>query len=175
MASLLLHICCGPCSLYPIKVLKDLKFQIKGFFYNPNIHPTMEYMKRRDTVKAYISQSELPVMFESYNPEEYFKNLSDYENRCFSCYELRLEKTASTAKRNGSDYFSTTLLYSIRQKHDMIKSIALEKERKYGVKFYYHDFREGWRWAIEESKQLGMYRQNYCGCIFSEKERFYKE
>lgn len=175
MSSLLLHICCGPCSLYPFKMLKELGFDTKGLFYNPNIHPSTEYIKRRDTVKSYANQNGLMVLFENYIPEEYFINIKEYSNRCFSCYDLRLERAAEAAKKLNCEYFSTTLLYSIRQKHELIKTIGFDKEKKYGIKFYYYDFREGWSFAIQESKRLGFYRQKYCGCIFSEKERFYKE
>lgn len=175
MELLLLHICCGPCSLYPLKVFKDGGIKVMGYFYNPNIHPSLEYMKRRDTLKVLSSSHKIDVHYEVYDPVEYFKAIEDYSNRCFYCYDLRLDRAARFAKERGIKTFTTTLLYSIRQRHDMIKEIGMAKGEKYGINFYYYDFREGWRWGIEESKRLSLYRQNYCGCIFSEKERFFKE
>ncbi len=175
MATLLLHICCGPCLLYPFKVLKEHGFVFDGLFYNPNIHPSTEYMKRRDTLKDFASGNSFTVFFQEYEPKQYFNGLKEYEKRCSYCYDIRLERTVVTAKKKGYHYFSTTLLYSRRQQHEVIKKICEEKSVKYGIGFFYHDFREGWKWGIEESRRIGMYRQNYCGCIFSEKERFFKD
>ena len=175
MSSLLLHICCGPCFLYPFKLLKEKKVHFEGFFYNPNIHPSSEYMRRKETLKNFAVQNDIKVHFQPYELDVYFNSIKNLAVRCFYCYEMRMEKTAKFAVENGFESFSTTLLYSKRQKHEMINEIAKKNAEKYGIKFYYHDFREGWKWGIEESKRLLMYRQNYCGCIFSEKERFYKE
>lgn len=174
MKTLLLHVCCGPCLIYPLRFLREADFSVTGLFYNPNIHPSTEYMKRKDTLSNYAIEQKLEINFEEYNLEHYFREIKDFNNRCYFCYNLRIERVACVAKEKGFEYFSTTLLYSKRQKHDMIKSLCEEKAKKYDVKFFYKDFREGWKWGIEESKRLLMYRQNYCGCIFSEKERFYK-
>jgi len=175
MQSLLLHICCAPCFVYPFKLLKEQHFEIKGFFYNPNIHPSTEFMRRRDTLKEFANKMEIDICWGKYDLTDYFSGIKDLNNRCYFCYLMRLEETVKKAKEENYQYFSTTLLYSKRQKHDLIKSICEDKSKEYGVKFYYYDFRDGWKWGIEESKRLGMYRQNYCGCVFSEKERFFKE
>lgn len=172
---ILLHICCGPCLVYPLKHLSEQGFEVEGFFYNPNIHPSFEYMKRRDTLREFANNMGINVFWGCYDLKDYFGNIADINNHCQFCYDIRLEETARLAKEKGYQIFSTTLLYSKRQKHEMIKEICEEKARKYGLKFYYHDFREGWSFGIQESKRLGMYRQNYCGCVFSEKERFFKE
>lgn len=172
---LLLHICCAPCLIFPLEELKKEQFEIKGFFYNPNIQPSKEYMLRRDTLIKYSKMENINVIFEEYKPENFFKGvLQDLENRCYFCYKMRLEETAVKAKQIGAEFFTTTLLYSKRQKHDLIVKIAEDIAKKEKIPFLYKDFRMGWKYGIEKSKNLSLYRQNYCGCIFSEKERFYR-
>lgn len=175
MKRILIHICCAPCSIYPLEVLHSTDTDIIGFFYNPNIHPSREYMLRRDTLISYSKKENLPVIIGDYKPEYFLEEvIGKLENRCFYCYKMRFEETAKKAKELGIKTFTTTLLYSKRQNHGLIKEIGLEIAEREGLNFYYHDFREGWKKGIEKSKELGLYRQNYCGCIFSEKERFYK-
>jgi len=175
VTKLLLHICCAPCTIYPLKRFREQNICIRGFFYNPNIHPLDEYKKRLDALYFYANAERLEVIYEEYEIEEYFDFFDKNEDRCIGCYRLRLQKTVSTAKKLGYDTFSTTLLYSIRQKHHLIKQIGEELEKQYNIKFWYEDFRTGWKEAIKESISLNLYRQNYCGCIFSEKERFFKK
>jgi hypothetical protein len=174
---LLLHICCAPCLMYPYKSLKDEFDVIIGYFYNPNIHPYTEYLKRQNTLTDFSDNSGLKVILEKeYKMEEFLRSVVfREENRCYYCLSSRLEKTAALAKASKFDYFSTTLLYSKHQKHDFIKETGFNLEKKYGVKFYYRDFREGYKEGIELSHAYNLYRQNYCGCIYSEKERFYKK
>jgi len=177
---LLVHICCGPCAVYPLKKNLEGKMDIWGFFYNPNIHPYTEYQKRLQAVKILADKMNIRMIYrDEYNLEEFlrntvgtdFKSVPKYE-RCNYCYSSRLEATAQAAKENDFDCFSSSLLYSKYQEHETIKKIGFTLADKYGVKFYYDDFRTGWKEGVKESKEMGLYRQQYCGCIFSEKERY---
>jgi len=147
-----------------------------GFYYRHNIHPFTECVKRQETLRSYAESINLPVIYqEGYDLEGFLQKMIFRESkRCSVCYHERLRSTALIAKRGKFNYFSTTLLYSKFQKHDMIRSMGESIGKSVGVPFYYHDFREGWKEGIEESKRLEMYRQQYCGCIYSEKERFFK-
>lgn len=148
---------------------------LMGFFYKHNIHPYQECVKRQETLQSYAESIDLRVVYqEGYDLEGFVQNVVFRESeRCFYCYHDRLRSTALVAKRGKFDYFTSTLLYSKFQKHDMIKSIGESIGKKVGIPFYYKDFRVGWKHGIEESKRLGMYRQQYCGCVYSEKERYY--
>ncbi|MGC8490607.1 MAG: epoxyqueuosine reductase QueH [Syntrophobacteraceae bacterium] len=174
MPRILLHICCGPCSLYPVSALRGEDFVVHGFFYNPHIQPYQEFEKRLETLRSCAQDRDLPLIVrEDYDPETFFRQVAFREtNRCMYCYSLRLEATARLAKKSGFDAFSTTLLYSRRQKHELIASIAEEAGRKQGIAFLYRDFRVGWREGQREAEARGLYRQQYCGCIYSEMERF---
>ena len=171
---LLLHICCAPCTIFPLKVLKNSGAQITGFFYNPNIHPFREFQKRKDSLRGYAESQGLEIIFsEHYDLEYFLEKTAPWDGeRCRVCYRIRLEETAREARSRGLEAFTTTLLYSRYQKHDWIKDAGLEMAERHRVKFYYQDFRPGWQEGVEQSKALGLYRQPYCGCIFSEKERF---
>ena len=173
---ILLHICCAPCTIYPLRVLREEGGEVSGVFTNPNIHPYQEYRKRRETLEMYASQEKLPIIWEKTYPiEEFLRQVAFREaERCHSCYALRLTQTAELARRGRYDAFTTTLLYSRFQKHDLIRSIAEGVAAQQGIPFYYRDFREGWSEGVRISKEIGMYRQAYCGCIYSEKERFYR-
>ncbi|MDR2861806.1 MAG: epoxyqueuosine reductase QueH [Syntrophobacterales bacterium] len=174
---ILLHICCGPCAVYPLKILRQEGFDILGLFYNPNIHPYLEYEKRRETLRDFAAAESLSLMIEpGYSVEQYFRRVSfDEENRCHYCYQERLRHAFAIARKKRMDALTTTLLYSKYQKHDLIVHTAKSLARDYGVSFYYHDFREGWQEGVQLSKERSMYRQKYCGCIYSERERFYRE
>lgn len=173
---LLLHICCGPCAAYPVKHLNDQGYDITGYFYNPNIHPYKEFTRRLDTLKDFAQRSNLPIIIDdSYTLEEFLANaLNADKGRCQMCYELRLKKAAQIAKINNYDAFTTTLLVSPYQKHDIIREIGERIAKEVGIKFFYSDFRIGWKEGVAISKEMELYRQPYCGCIFSEKERYYK-
>lgn len=173
---ILLHICCAPCAIYPIKILRKEGFDIMGFFYKHNIHPYMECLKRMKTLQSYAETIDLGVIYQDgYDLEGFLQNLVFRESdRCSYCYYERLRSTALMAKRGKFDYYSTTLLYSKFQKHDKIKSMGEEISKSVGVRFYGQDFRTGWKEGVEASKRLGLYRQQYCGCIYSEKERYFK-
>ena len=169
-----MHICCGPCSIYPIKELRGEGALISGFFFNPNIHPYTEFSKRLLTLREYAKIVLLPLEEDcSYDLNSFLSGALERGNdRCLFCYRLRLEETFRRASLEKFDAVTTTLLYSRYQRHDDIKTIGEDLSAAYGVPFLYRDFRKGWHDAINESKRLNMYRQQYCGCIFSEKERY---
>ena len=173
----LLHVCCANCAIYPIKTMRDEDLEVMGFFYRHNIHPYTECVKRQEALQAYAEQINLKVIYqEGYDIEGFIQNVVFRESeRCNYCYHDRLRSTALLAKRGKFDYFSSTLLYSKHQKHDLIRTMGESLGKSVGVPFLYQDYREGWKEGIECSKQMGLYRQHYCGCIYSEKERYYKE
>jgi len=177
MKKLLLHICCGPCAIYPVEDLRKSGFEVFGFFYNPNIHPYTEYLRRREALDDYAQKIGLRVIYDDrYRLEEFLRSVVYREdNRCRFCYGMRLEQAARVARKGKFDYFSTTLLVSPFQKHDLIREIGEAQAKRFGVSFYYRDFRKGYKEGAARSRELNMYRQQYCGCIYSEKERFYKE
>jgi hypothetical protein len=174
---ILLHICCAPCTIYPLRILRERGFYVQGFFFNPNIHPFAEYIRRRDTLSDFAGHMLLSVFFYPEYPVEEFLGdiLSACSERCRRCYRMRLRGAAGAARRDGFENFTTTLLYSKFQKHDWIREEGERAAGEAGVKFYYEDFRPGWEEGVETSKAMGMYRQRYCGCILSEIERFLKQ
>lgn len=171
---LILHVCCAPCSTYTLNKLRQQDIDVTGYFYNPNIHPYREFKKRLDTLEEFAGQVDLPLEIErDYGLTEYLRKVVFHEkNRCGICYDMRLEKTAKHAAELGADAFSTTLLYSRYQNHESIAKIGREMADKYGVEFYYDDFREGWQEGIDKAIDMDLYRQPYCGCIYSEQERY---
>lgn len=173
---LLLHTCCGPCSIYPVSVLRDMDINVMAYFYRHNIHPFQECIRREDTLKAYAAGIDLKVICQKdYQLEAFLRGTAFREkDRCRFCYWERLNAAALVAKKGKFNAFSTTLLYSKFQNHDLIRETGEAVGKKHGVAFYYHDFRKGWKEGIEQSRAMGMYRQQYCGCIYSEKDRYYK-
>lgn len=171
---LLLHICCAPCSIYPIQALREGDHDVMGYYYRNNIHPYTECLKRQDTLSTYADQIDLKLIIsKEYNIEAFLQNVAFREkNRCHYCYHDRLQTTARLAKRSNFEAFSTTLLYSKFQNHDAIRAIGETVSQQVDLPFIYMDFRHGWKHGVQASKQLGMYRQQYCGCIYSEKERY---
>lgn len=177
--SLLLHSCCGPCSSYVISYLKDF-FKIYIFFYNPNIHPLDEFNHRKYEQLRLLSYPEfnkVDYIDSVYNPEEFFIATKGYEKekegnkRCEICYSLRLNKTANIAKNMNLDYFSTTLTVSPYKDVEKINFIGTKLEKNTNKKYLLSDFKkkDGYKKSIELSKVYNLYRQNYCGCIFSKK------
>ncbi len=173
---LLLHTCCGPCSVYPVKHLRGLGYDITGYFFNPNIHPYREFKHRLETLHEFAEQVQLELITDpNYALEDFLRRaLSTDGDRCRSCYEHRLRQTALFARENGFDCYSTTLLVSPYQKHETIKEVATAIAEETGIRFEYIDFRIGWQEGVTGSKEMGLYRQPYCGCIFSERDRYYK-
>jgi predicted adenine nucleotide alpha hydrolase (AANH) superfamily ATPase len=171
---ILLHICCAPCALYPYYRLKEEGLEPTGYFYNPNIHPYQEYRKRLDTVKEFAGRVGLEVVYrDGYDLDQYLLQVAGKGAlRCELCYRMRLDAAGATAKERGFHVFTSSLLYSKYQKHDLIAGIGREMASAHGLEFYYEDFRRGWREGIMESKAMGLYRQQYCGCIYSERDRY---
>jgi predicted adenine nucleotide alpha hydrolase (AANH) superfamily ATPase len=160
----------------PISSFKN-DFEVIGLFYNPNIHPYKEYLDRLTSVKKLSVDFEIDIIYEEYNWEDFLKELILTNNtlepyRCEVCYKMRLVKTNNVAKEMGIRYISTTLLYSIYQKHELIKDVANEVVKD--SEFIYKDFRPYYREGVIKSKELAYYRQKYCGCIFSNYDRYKK-
>ncbi|MCR4400683.1 MAG: epoxyqueuosine reductase QueH [Syntrophomonadaceae bacterium] len=170
----LLHICCGPCATYPVPRLREAGHEVRGFFFNPNIHPYQEYQQRRRSVEVMAEALDLPLVVDGpYEPEGYFRAVVFREaQRCLACYSLRLERAAAVARRGKFEAFSTTLLVSPFQHHELVRAVGESVGARYGLPFLYEDFRPGFRETVTRSRELGLYRQQYCGCLFSEHERF---
>lgn len=177
MERILLHCCCAPCSVSCIDPLLNEGFHLTAFWYNPNIHPFKEYEARRNCFINYMADIGVPVVVkEDYGLREFVKNVSgDIENRCEYCYTHRLLDTAKYAAENGFDGFTSTLFSSIYQNHELLKKAAEEFSQKYNIKFIYRDFRPNFRSGNQKAKELGLYMQKYCGCIFSEEDRYEKQ
>ncbi len=198
--NILLHICCANCAIYPVKTLQEEGHNLTGFWFNPNIHPYQEYELRLDSVKDLAEQQSVDIIFhEEYNPEVFFEMFDETVTnkfsylpdnppipplvkggkggfeRCRACYRLRLEKTAEQAQKKGFDAFSTTLLISPFQDFEQLVIIGEELADKYDVPFYLRDFRQYFSKAMTYAKEFGLYRQKYCGCIYSRKERYQKK
>jgi predicted adenine nucleotide alpha hydrolase (AANH) superfamily ATPase len=171
---ILLHTCCGPCSIYPLRMLKGEGAFVMALWDNPNIHPYTEWKKRLDALKSHLLDEEIKLLPPvEYALKPWLRQMVYRESdRCRLCYHMRLTSAAKMAKRGKFEAFTTTLLYSKFQKHEVIKEVGEEVARSEGIDFYYRDYREGWKEGVERSKEKGMYRQQYCGCIYSEEERY---
>jgi predicted adenine nucleotide alpha hydrolase (AANH) superfamily ATPase len=189
---ILLHICCANCAAYPAMTLRNEGHVLSGFWFNPNIQPFGEYSLRLNSLKKFADTLHVDLLCqEDYRPETFFKifdsawkgsenevlhdTFPGFPERCRSCYRLRLEKTAREAAKNGYDAFSTTLLISPYQNIEWISQTGNECADRYNVMFYQRDFRPYFRESLARAKDLGMYRQNYCGCVFSREERKRKQ
>jgi len=180
--SLLLHACCAPCSSYVIELLHKY-FRITVYFYNPNIYPEQEHNRRFSELKEFLNKAgyvqNVDLIYENYSPMDFascaygFEGESEGGQRCFNCYDLRLSKTAEKAQASGYDYFTTTLTISPHKNVQLINLTGEKLAKLYEVKFLYSDFKkkEGYKRSIELSSEYGLYRQEYCGCEFSLKEK----
>ena len=178
--SLLVHSCCAPCSSYVLEYLSDY-FDITVLYYNPNIFPEEEYYKRKEEQKRLISEMDKGVKFIDcdFESEVFYENIKGLENekeggkRCEVCFEIRLSKTAKLAKENNFDYFVTTLSISPLKNAEILNNIGNELSKEYGVKYLPSDFKkkEGYKRSIELSKEYNLYRQDYCGCVYSRERR----
>ena len=177
MTSVLMHTCCAPCSLSCIDSLRAEGIEPVAFWYNPNIHPWKEYEARRDCLLAYAPTIEMQVIVdEDYGLRTFIEHVaSDIDHRCTYCYQHRLEETARYAAEHGYEVFTSTLLASLYQDHDGIKAAAEKYARQYGVEFLYRDFRPNFRAGNQRARELGFYMQKYCGCVFSEQDRYQKQ
>ena len=175
---LLLHSCCAPCSSYVLEYLTNY-FDVTVLYYNPNITPSEEYAKRVAELKRLIAEASylnpVKLIEGRYDSHEFFEiakgleHLPEGSERCFNCYRLRLEESARTAAKGDYEYFTTTLSVSPYKNSAKLNAIGRELSEKYGVKYLYSDFKkkDGYKRSIELSAQYGLYRQNYCGCIYS--------
>lgn len=178
MKKILMHTCCAPCSTYVIKRLKEEGYEdITSYWYNINIHPYTEYKQRLEALVEYTKMIDIPLVIEpDYGIREFTTAvINDIDKRCGFCYRSRLEKTVRYAKEHGYDSFTTTLLVSPYQKHELIKQIAEELAEEYEIEFIYIDFREGFREGQQIARDAGLYMQKYCGCIYSEELRYEKK
>lgn len=181
-STLLLHACCAPCSSACLERLSNF-FKITIIYYNPNITEEKEYLKRLDELKTFIKKIKVKypinIIDTRYNPKEFFEISKGLEKekergkRCYKCYKLRLEETAKVAKENDFDFFATTLTLSPYKKTDWLNEIGEELSNKYQTTYLYSDFKKknGYKRSIELSKEYNLYRQDYCGCIYSKLER----
>ena len=176
---LLLHICCAPCSVACIQALRQEGAALSGFWYNPNIHPFTEYRARRNTLREYAKTVELPLIEQDeYGLKPFLLQVGSEmqsPDRCRVCYRLRMEATAKYAKEHGFPLFTTTLTISPYQDHDLIREAGEAAAAKYGVTFLYRDFRPVFREGQQQARDIELYMQKYCGCIFSEEDRYQKK
>jgi len=174
---ILTHICCGPCLVYPYEKMIKEGEHLTGFWYNPNIHPFTEYQERLKSLRKFQDLKGMEIMYkDDYDIELYLKMaMSDLQDRCMHCYILRLTETANYARANGFEYFTTTLLVSPYQKLDYIRKVGNQLEMQTGVKFLDLDIVSGYYEGRRRAREMGLYLQKYCGCIFSEKERYQKK
>ena len=172
--NILLHICCGPCAVYPARELRKNGYSVTGFFFNHNIHPFQEYQRRLETAREMCRQEKIEfICRDEYRLEEFLSAVAQNPaERCLYCYFSRFDAVAQKAAELGFDAFSSSLLYSRYQNHEHIRTAGERAAERYGIRFHYEDFRPGWQEGIRVSKEMGLYRQQYCGCIYSEKERY---
>lgn len=175
---ILLHTCCAPCSVACVQTLRDEGYDPTALWYNPNIHPHTEYTARFDALTTYARQADIPIMtHENYGLRPFLASIwpnLDSPSRCEICYRLRLSETARLASEHGFHAFSTTLLISPYQDNASIRTAAEAAAETHKVQFLYRDFRPLFRTGQTEARRLGLYMQKYCGCLFSEEERYIK-
>ncbi len=174
---LLLHICCAPCSPHAIALLKE-DFNPAAYFYDPNIHPEDEYISRLDEMRRFSFQIGLSFISAEYDPDRWFERTKGHESdregegRCEICFKMRLEHAAIFARDNGFEYFSTVLTASPHKDAEVINRIGRELAGQYSLKFYEADFKkkDGFKITVQKGKEYGLKRQNYCGCVFSQRK-----
>jgi predicted adenine nucleotide alpha hydrolase (AANH) superfamily ATPase len=171
---LLIHSCCAHCAAYTVEYWREQGYEVSALWYNPNIHPYTEHQHRLEAMQSLALKTGLPLIVTSgYDMIEYFRQVARYEaERCRHCFRLRLSKTAEIAKEKGFDAFTTTLLISPQQKHELIKEVGEELAGEMGVDFLYADLRKRYSDSRHITKPLDLYRQQYCGCVYSEWERY---
>lgn len=175
---LLLHICCAVCACALADKFKKEGVEVIGYFYNPNIHPFQEFLKRMKAVKTFAEQEKIKVYYdETYGLDNFMRLMGTSakthdSQRCVKCYRMRLEETAKKAHELGCDAFTSTLIASPQQNQDIIRQIGEEMSNRHNVKFRYEEVTEHYSFGKEKAKKRMLYRQQYCGCIFSEAERY---
>jgi hypothetical protein len=174
MNKILVHVCCAHCAAYTAEYWRQQGYDVGGFWYNPNIHPYTEHQQRLESMRTLSQEIGLPlIVAEDYDIIEYFRRVVGHEDeRCRHCFYLRLTRTAETARDKGFNAFTTTLLISPHQKHDIIQEIGNKVAGEQGVEFLYADLRKRYSDSRHITKPMNLYRQQYCGCIYSEWERY---
>jgi len=171
---LLLHVCCGPCLCEPLAACRQEGVEVEGLFYNPNIHPFLEFRRRLKSLKVLAERERLALSCdESYGLAAFLPAVrGEWPTRCRACYRMRLTRTAEEAKRRGFDAFSTTLLVSPSQEHAALRQVAQQVAEQVGIDWWYRDWRSLYPASLDRARRLSLYRQQYCGCIWSEYERY---
>jgi len=169
-----MHICCANCAVYPLQKLSDRGVNVKGLWFNPNIHPYTEYRNRLDALRKLTGLRQLNIEYdEGYGLVDFLRNVVNHEEqRCRYCYDVRLDRTAARAKELKADAFTTSLLVSPYQDIELIRETGGRMQEKHGIEFLFEDFREGFGEGRRIAGELGLYRQKYCGCVYSEMERY---
>jgi len=174
MSKVLIHVCCAHCAAYTADYWRQQSYDTAGFWYNPNIHPYTEHQQRLESMKLLAQEINLPLIIaDGYDMIEFFRRVVGHETeRCRDCFYLRLSKTAATAREKGFDTFTTTLLISPHQQHELIQEIGNRVAAEQGVSFLYADLRKRYSDSRHITKPMDLYRQQYCGCVYSEWERY---
>ena len=174
MKRVLVHSCCAHCAAYTVEHWRQQGYEVSALWYNPNIHPYTEHQQRLEAMQTLAQEMNLPLIITSgYDIVEYFRGVAGHEaERCGHCFRLRLSKTAETAKEMGFDAFTTTLLISPHQKHELLQEIGAELGGEKGVEFLYSDLRKHYSDSRHLTKPMNLHRQQYCGCVYSEWERY---
>ena len=172
----LLHVCCAPCANQCVEVLRGEQIEVYGFWYNPNIHPFTEYRARRNCLRSYAEDVQLPLIEKNdYALRPFIREVAaDIANRCGKCYEMRLFEAAKQAKEGGFDSFTSSLFISPYQNHELMAETAQKAAEAFGVEFLYRDFRPYFKAGQDYAREHEFYMQKYCGCVFSEEERYVK-
>ena len=170
----LMHICCAPCANRPIAALREEGIGVTGFWFNPNIHPYTEYQARKHTLEEYSKEIAMKLVIGgTYDLRSFITHVAgNIDGRCAYCYQVRMEETARYAAEHGFDSFTTSLLISPYQNHEAIRATAQAMGARYGVEFLDRDFRPLFQAGQEFAREHGFYMQKYCGCIFSEEDRY---
>lgn len=175
----LLHICCAPCATYTVERLREIGFDVTGYWYNPNIHPWGEHERRRESLVRFAGLVDLPMVWAAgYDMPLFLRRVGgreEFRRRCAVCYAMRLSRTAQEARAGGFDAFTTTLLISPYQDQALLRRIGERLAEDVGVRFYFENFRRGWAERGRLTRLYGLYRQGYCGCLYSEWERYNSE
>ena len=174
--SVLVHCCCVHCAAYIVDYWRQQRYEVSALWYNPNIHPYMEHQHRLEAMKSLAQEVNLPLIItEGYDVIDYFRQVVGHESqRCQYCFRLRLLKTAETAHQMGFNAFTTSLLISPHQKHDLLQKIGNRVSKEKGIDFLYTDLSKRYSDSRHMTKGLNLYRQQYCGCVYSEWERYAK-
>lgn len=173
MRSVLVHSCCAHCAAYTIDYWRGQGYEVSALWYNPNIHPYMEHQRRLEAMKSLAQKMNFSLIIEGYDIISYFRQVVGQESqRCQHCFRLRLSKTAEIASKTDFNAFTTTLLISPHQKHDLLREVGNQIAEERGIDFLYADLRKYYSESRHITKPLNLYRQQYCGCIYSEWERY---